>query len=150
MTQTAMVRGLAKWAEKNMAKQLTAGGTTRIGFSTFTRIANANPPLAIQMALVKYPSLAPIVSTVKDAATFDASWTALTESVEENGCLTFEFNELLPYPHVQVFKLRKVDLDAIRAEMEHAYKDELAAARAIEQAGTPAAATAAQPQGAMI
>lgn len=66
MTQTAMVRGLAKWAGKNMAKQFSAGSLTRIGFDAFTRIAEANPPLAVQMALVKYPSLTPIVATVKE------------------------------------------------------------------------------------
>ena len=133
MTQTAMVRGLARWAEKNMAKQFSAGSLTRIGFDAFTRIAHANPPLAVQMALVKYPSLAPIVATVNDAATFETAWKALMESMEVNGCLTYEVKE--PFGRVQIFRIGKADLDAMRSEMERAYKEELAAAKAIEAAG---------------
>ena len=135
MTQTAMVRGLAKWAEKNMATQFTAGGIVRIGFNTLTKIAYANPALAIQMALVKYPSLASIVATVKDAATFDTVWSALAESVDQNGCLTVDVKEPFPFNRVQTFRIRKGDLDAIRAEMERAYKEEVAAAKAVVSAG---------------
>lgn len=133
MTQTAMVRGLAKWAEKNMATQFAAGGIFRIGFNAFTKIADANPALAVQMALVKYPSLAPIVATVKDAATFETTWKALTDSVEENGCTTFDVKE--PFGPVHIFRIRKGDLDAIRTEMERAYKEEVAAAKAVVSAG---------------
>ena len=142
MTQSAMVRGLAKWVEKNMAKQLAAGSLTRIGFDAFTRIANVNPTLAVQMALIKYPSLAPIVSTVKDAATFETTWSALTESVKENGCLTFDVPEALG--KVRIFRIGTADLDAMRGEMENAYKEELAAAKAIEAAGANAAQEAAR------
>ena len=139
MTQTAMIRGLARWAGKNMAKQFTAGGVTRIGFGALTRLAEANPPMAMQMALVKYPSLAPLVSTIKDATAFDAAWTALTESIVDNGCLTVNIPEPFPVCKVQTFKINRADLDEMRAEMERAYKDELAAAKAIEQAGNGAA-----------
>lgn len=133
MTQTAMVRGLAKWAGKNMAKQFSAGSVIRIGFDALTRIAKANPALAVNMALVKYPALAPIVATVKDAATFETTWSALAASVEENGCVTFRVQE--PFGPMQIFKIGKGDLDQMRGEMERAYKEELAAAKAIEQAG---------------
>ena len=136
MTQTAMVRGFAKWAEKNMAKELAAGSLARIGFDAFTRIATASPTLAVQMALVKYPSLAPIVSTVKDAATFGVAWKALAESVEANGFLPVDVNE--SFGRLRTFKIKKGDLDAMRTEMEAAYREELAAARAIEQAGQKA------------
>lgn len=134
MTQTAMVRGFAKWAAKEMTKEFTAGSPTRIMFDTFMRLAEASPVLAVNMALVKYPSIAPIVSTVKDAQTFDVAWNALTESVEANGFLPFDVKEL-PFGPVRTFKIRKANLDAMRAEMERAYKDELAAAKAIEAAG---------------
>ena len=137
MTQTAMVRGLAKWAGKNMSKRFTAGGLTRIGFDAFTRIAESNPVLAVQMALVKYPSLAPIITTVRDAATFETTWKALEASVEENGCLTLSVPEM--FGPVQIFRIGKGDLDSIRGEMERAYKEELAQAKAIEAAGTVAA-----------
>ena len=133
MTQTAMVRGLAKWAGKNMSKRFTAGGLTRIGFDAFTRIAESNPVLAVQMAQAKYPSLSAILSTVKDSATFETTWTALAGSVEENGCLTLTVPEM--FGPIQIFRINKVDLDAIRAEMERAFKEELAAAKAIEAAG---------------
>lgn len=134
MTQTAMVRGFAKWAAKEMTKEFTAGSPTRIVFDAFTRMADASPAMALDMALVKYPSIAPIVSTVKDAQTFDVAWNALTESVDANGFLPFDVKEM-PFGPVRTFKVRKADLDAIRAEMERVYKEELAAARAIEQAG---------------
>ena len=137
MTQTAMVRGLAKWAGKNMSKQFTAGGLTRIGFDTFTRIAESNPVLAVQMALVKYPSLAPIITTVRDAATFETTWKALEESIDENGCATLNVQEM--FGPMQIFRIGRGDLAAMRAEMERAYKEELAAAKAIEQAGAGAA-----------
>ena len=133
MTQTAMVRGLAKWAEKNMTKQFTAGGLTRIGFDAFTRMADANPALAVDMALVKFPALAPIVATVKDAATFEAAWSALAASVEENGCLTYRVQEL--FGPMQIFRIGRGDLAAMRSEMESAYREELAAAKAVEAAG---------------
>jgi hypothetical protein len=133
MTQTAMVRGLARWAEKNMSKRFTAGGLTRIGFDAFTRIAESNPVLAVQMALVKYPSLAPIITTVKDAATFETTWNALEESVDENGCATLNVQEL--FGPMQIFRIGRGDLDAMRSEMESAYKEELAAAKSIEAAG---------------
>lgn len=133
MTQTAMVRGLARWAGKNMSKRFTAGGLTRIGFDAFTRIAESNPVLAVQMALVKYPSLAPIITTVRDAATFETTWKALGESIDENGCATLNVQEL--FGPMQIFRIGRGDLAAMRSEMERAYKEELAAARAIEQAG---------------
>lgn len=133
MTQTAMVRGLAKWAGKNMSKRFTAGGLTRIGFDAFTRIAESNPVLAVQMALVKYPSLAPIITTVRDAATFETTWKALEESIDENGCATLNVQEL--FGPMQIFRIGRGDLAAMRSEMERVYKEELAAARAIEQAG---------------
>lgn len=133
MTQTAMVRGLARWAGKNMSKRFTAGGLTKIGFDAFTRIAESNPVLAVKMALVKYPSLAPIITTVRDAATFETTWKALEESIDENGCATLNVQEL--FGPMQIFRINKGDLAAIRGEMERAYKEELAAARAIEQAG---------------
>lgn len=133
MTQTAMVRGLAKWAGKNMSKRFTAGGLTRIGFDAFTRIAESNPVLAVQMALVKYPSLAPIITTVKDAATFETTWTALEESIDENGCATLNVQEL--FGPMRIFRIGRGDLAAMRSEMESAYKEELAAAKSIEAAG---------------
>ena len=133
MTQTAMVRGLAKWAGKNMSKRFTAGGLTRIGFDAFTRIAESNPVLAVQMALVKYPSLAPIITTVRDAATFETTWKALEESIDENGCATLNVQEL--FGPMQIFRIGRGDLAAMRSEMERAYKEELAAAKAIEAAG---------------
>ena len=133
MTQTAMVRGLAKWAGKNMSKRFTAGGLTRIGFDAFTRIAESNPVLAVQMALVKYPSLAPIITTVKDASTFETTWNALEESIDENGCATLNVQEL--FGPMQIFKIGRGDLAAMRSEMESAYKEELASAKAIENAG---------------
>ena len=133
-----MIRGLAKWIEKNMTKQFSAGGLVRIGFSALTRMAQTNPALALQMALAKYPSLAPIVNTVKDAASFNAAWDALSGSVEENGCLTFSISEMLPYPHQQIFKIVKADLDQIRSEMESAYREELAAAKSVIDAANPA------------
>ena len=138
MTQSAMVRGFAKWAAKEMTKEFTAGCPTRIMFDTFTRLADASPALAVNMALVKYPSIAPIVSTVKDAETFDVAWNALTESVEANGFLPFDVKEL-PFGPVRVFRIKKADLDAMRAEMERAYKEEVAAAKAVEAAGAQAA-----------
>ena len=128
-----MVRGLARWAGKNMSKRFTAGGLTKIGFDAFTRIAESNPVLAVKMALVKYPSLAPIITTVRDAATFETTWKALEESIDENGCATLNVQEL--FGPMQIFRINKGDLAAIRGEMERAYKEELAAARAIEQAG---------------
>lgn len=128
-----MVRGLAKWAGKNMSKRFTAGGLTRIGFDAFTRIAESNPALAVQMALVKYPSLAPIITTVRDAATFETTWKALEESVDENGCATLNVQEL--FGPMQIFRIGRGDLAAMRAEMERAYKEELAAAKAVEAAG---------------
>ena len=136
MTQSAMIRGFAKWAAKNMAKELAAGSMTRIGLDALTRIADASPALAMQMALAKYPALAPIVSTVKDAKTFGVAWKALTESVEANGFLPFDVPE--SFGRIRTFKIKKGDLDAMRAEMETAYREELAAARAIEQAGQKA------------
>ena len=136
MTQTAIIRGLAKWAKNNMAKQFSAGSLTRIGFDAITHLADTNPALAVQMALVKYPSLAPIVMTVKDAASFDATWSALAASIEDNGCLTVDVKE--PFGRVHIFRIGKGDLDAMRGEMERAYKDELAAAKAVEQAGQSA------------
>lgn len=136
MTQTAMVRGLAQWVGKNMAKKFSEGGVTRIGFDAFTKIANVNPPLAVQMALVKYPALAPIVATVKDAATFETTWKALTDSVDENGCMTFDVKEM--FGPVRVFRIGKADLDAIRGEMERAYKEEAAAAQAVLAQGQQA------------
>lgn len=133
MTQTAMVRGLAKWAGKNMSKRFTAGGLTKIGFDAFTRIAESNPVLAVQMALVKCPSLAPIITTVKDAATFETAWKALEESIGENGCVTLNVKEL--FGPMQIFRIGIGDLAAMRSEMESAYKEELAAAKSIEAAG---------------
>ena len=133
MTQTAMVRGFAKWAAKNMAKEFPAGSLTRIGFDALTRIADASPAMAVKMALVKYPSLAPIVSTVTDLQTFDVAWKALVESVEANGFLPLDVPE--SFGRIRTFKIRRGDLDAMRAEMEAAYKEELGAAKAIEQAG---------------
>ena len=137
MTQTAMVRGLAKWAGKNMSKRFTAGGLTRIGFDAFTRIAESNPVLAVQMALVKYPSLAPIITTVRDAATFETTWKALEESIDENGCATLNVQEL--FGPMQIFRIVRGDLDAIKREMEAAYKTELASAKAVEAAGAATA-----------
>lgn len=134
MTQMAMIRGLAKWAGKNMTKEFPAGSPIRIGLAALTRIADANPALAMQMALVKYPSLAPIVSTVKDAGTFGVAWSALTGAVEESGFLPLDVNEA--FGRVRTFRLRKDDLDAMRAEMESAYKEELVAAKAVEAAGS--------------
>lgn len=133
MTQTAMVRGLARWAGKNMSKRFTAGGLTRIGFDAFTRIAESNPVLAVQMALVRYPSLAPIITTVKDAATFETTWNALEESIDENGCATLNVQEL--FGPMQIFRIGRGDLAAMRSEMESAYKEELAAAKSVEAAG---------------
>lgn len=75
---------------------------------------------------------------MKDAATFDSAWNALAESVKENGCLTLDIKEPFPFNRIQTFKINRANLDAIRAEMERAYKEELAAARAIEQAGQEA------------
>jgi len=135
MTQTAMVRGLARWADKNMTPRFTAGGLTRIGFHAMTKLAEANPPLAMQMICAKYPSFAPIIATVRDAATFEPAWTALTGSVEDNGCMTLDVPEVFPIGRVQTFRVGKADLDAIRAEMERAYKEELAAAKAVTSAG---------------
>ena len=133
MTQTAMVRGFAKWAAKNMAKEFKSGSLMRIGIDTFTRIADVSPAMAVKMALVKYPSLAPIVSTVTDLQTFDVAWKALVESVEANGFLPLDVTE--SPVRIRTFKIKKTDLDAMRTEMEAAYKEELGAARAIEQAG---------------
>lgn len=134
MTQTAMVRGFAKWAAKNMAKEFPAGSLTRIGFDALTRIADLSPAMAVKMALVKYPSLAPIVSTVNDLQTFEVAWKALAEAVEQNGFLPLDVPE--SFGRIRTFKIKKGDLDAMRAEMEAAYKEEFAAAKAIEQAGT--------------
>lgn len=134
MTQSAMIRGFAKWTAKNVVKEFAALSPTRIGIDAFTRIADASPALALQMALAKYPSFAPIVSTIKDAQTFGVAWKALTESVEANGFLPFDVTE--SFGRIRTFKIKKGDLDAMRAEMETAYREELAAAKAIEQAGT--------------
>lgn len=136
MTQTAIVRGLARWADRNMTDKFAAGGLTRIGFNTFTRLAEANPLLAMQMALAKYPSLAPLFSTVKDAESFGSVWDALTASVKDGGVFTFEVREMFPFNgRIQAFRFRESDLDAIRSEMEKAYKEELASAQAVVSAG---------------
>ena len=52
---------------------------------------------------------------------------------EANGFLPFDVTE--SFGRIRTFKIKKGDLDAMRAEMETAYREELAAARAIEQAG---------------
>ena len=135
MTQTAMVRGLARWADKNMTPQFVAGGITRIGFHAMTKLAEVNPSLAMKMICAKYPSFMPILATVRDAATFESAWGALTESVEDNGCMTIDVQEAFPINKVQTFRIRKSDLDAMRAEMERAYKEELAAAKAVVASG---------------
>lgn len=135
MTQTAMIRGLARWAGKNMETRLTEGGLARIGFGALTRIAESNPMLALKMALIKYPSVAPIVAAVTDAGSFDAAVNAISESVVDNGCLTIDIKEPPPLCKVQTFRINRADIDDIRDEMERAYKEELAAAKAVEAAG---------------
>lgn len=135
MTQTAIARGLARWADKNMTPKFTAGGLTRIGFHAAAKLAETNPILALQMLLVKFPSLQPVAATVRDAATFEAAWGALEESVEDNGCLTLDVSEAFPVCRVQSFRIGKADMDAMRAEMERAYKEEASAAKAVVEAG---------------
>ena len=53
--------------------------------------------------------------------------------MEANGFLPLDVPE--SFGRIRTFKIRRGDLDAMRAEMEAAYKEELGAAKAIEQAG---------------
>ncbi len=136
MTQTAIVRGFARWADKNMTDKFTAGGLTRIGFNALTILAETNPALAMQMLVAKYPSFMPLFATVKDAASFGSVWDALTESVKKSGCVTFDVREAFPFNgRIQTFRFRDADLGAIRAEMEKAYKEEVAVAQTVVTAG---------------
>lgn len=89
MKRESIIRGLAKWAGREITPRLPQFSPQRIGLSTIEMLAMRNPPAAEILATT---FIGPLVPTLVNAAgqQFDAVADAVVEAVKREGKMTIQ------------------------------------------------------------
>lgn len=80
MTKNAVVRGVAKWIDKNVVPNLVPRGVLRVATKGAIALANTSPDLALALLSTKYPIVQQIVQPFLETSRNDAALESVIEA----------------------------------------------------------------------
>ena len=131
MTKEAIVRGAAKWLERNILPNLVPHGIMRMAFKGALTLANAAPDMAIGILSAKFPLLPTLVAAAGNDDVFDATVAAVKKAAEDEETVLIQFSEIGLFNNVpHSLALKPAHIDELYADIK--------GAAAAEKSGTPA------------
>ena len=113
MTKEAIVRGTAKWMERNVLPNLVPHGITRVALKSALMLAAASPDMAIGILSAKFPLLPTLVAAAGNDNVFATTMEAIKKAVEsEDNSMTIQFCETMLFnniPHSLAVKPSHID-----------------------------------------
>lgn len=94
MTKAAVIKGTAKWIERNVIPNLVPRGALRVGLSTALKLAATAPEIAVGLLAQKFPMLPTLLTVADDAKAFDAVMGAFKDAAKDENGMVVQFCEI--------------------------------------------------------
>lgn len=112
MTKEAVIRGAAKWIDRNVIPNLVPRGALRIAMKAATELAGLTPDLAMNLLAAKFPLLQTLVPLAGNDEAFASVVAAMKKAAEDEGGMVIQFCEVGLWqntPHSLVVTPRLID-----------------------------------------